>query len=94
MQFHCTPRAHAAEILSHGLLYNTKIQCRRPKIRVKETIALIKFRQIDEIIKEIMIFQKFRQIDGILGAMDFIPREKSVQFHCTENSLGMKSIAP
>ena len=22
MQFHCTPRAHVAEILSHGLLYN------------------------------------------------------------------------
>ena len=22
MQFHCTPRAHVAEILSHSLLYN------------------------------------------------------------------------
>ena len=41
-----------------------------------------------------MIFQKFRQIDGILGALDFIPREKSEQFHCTENSQGMKFIAP
>ena len=25
MYFHCTPRAHVAEILSHGLLYNVKL---------------------------------------------------------------------
>ena len=38
--------------------------------------------------------QKFRQIDGILGAMNFIPWEFSVQWNCSLFSLGMKSNAP
>ena len=38
-------------------------------------------------------FKKIRQIDGKLRAMTFFPRDFLVQWNCTQNSLGMKSIA-
>ena len=45
------------------------------------------------IVSNFWCFQKIRQFDGILRAMDFFPRDFLVQWNCTQNSLGMKTIA-
>jgi len=56
-------------------------------------VILQKFREIEDNSDISKHFGKIREINWIWCAMDFIPREFCVQFHCTKKSLGKKVIA-